>query len=145
MPWFGRHVYCCASPPTASCCPPRYAKFRKLGQFEEWVVKGADWKGTRTDRAAAAGVRTAAGTWAANDAEAAFIESSVDADEAWERLLASKQEWVNRPVQPPGLRRSGIMELAVSAVEARRAKQAAGGPTNGSAAVLETAKQGATV
>ncbi len=83
----------------------RYAKFRKLGLFEEWVVKGSDFKGTREQRAAAPGVYTAAGTWAANEAEARYIEQAVDADEAWERSMAGREEWTNRPVQPPGLNR----------------------------------------
>ncbi|KAI8471990.1 MAG: acetyl-CoA carboxylase [Monoraphidium minutum] len=105
----------------------RYAKFRKLGQFEEWVVKGSQWKATREARAAAAGARTAAGTWAVDEAEARAIEVAVDADEAWDKLLASKEDWTNKPVQPPGLGRSGIMEMAVTMVEARRRKQAAAG------------------
>lgn len=57
----------------------RYKKFRKLGQFEEWVVRGADWRNTRSERTNAAGTRTDAGTWALNEAEAAYIESSVNA------------------------------------------------------------------
>lgn len=108
----------------------RYAKFRRLGQFEEWAVKGSRWKETREARAAASGVTTAAGTWAFDEAEARAIEAAVDADEAWERALASKAEWTNKPLQPPGLGRSGIMEMAVTMVEARRRKQnggAAGG------------------
>ncbi|GFH12495.1 uncharacterized protein HaLaN_08199, partial [Haematococcus lacustris] len=91
----------------------RYAKFRKLGRFQEWV---------------AVGVHTKAGTWAASEAEAHFIEQvrskaistrgglislgaggawSVDADERWEELLQQNREWTNRPTQPPGLGRSG--------------------------------------
>ncbi len=83
----------------------RYTKFRKLGQFEEWVVKGSQWQATRDARAAADGVRTAAGTWAVDEAEAKRIEAAVDGDEAWDRLLATKGEWTNKPVQPPGLGR----------------------------------------
>lgn len=73
-----------------------------------------------------AGVRTKAGTWAATEAEARFIEGSADADDQWDALLKSRQEWVNRPVQPPGLGRSGILELASSTVESRRKKQVGG-------------------
>ena len=29
----------------------RYAKFRKLGQFREHVVKGGDWRNSDTERA----------------------------------------------------------------------------------------------
>jgi acetyl-CoA carboxylase carboxyl transferase subunit alpha len=103
----------------------RYQKFRKLGQFEEWVVRGADWRNTRSERANASGMRTDAGTWALNETEAAYIESSVNADEAWEKQMEGKTEWTNKPVQPPGLSRTGIMEMAVTMVEARRRKQAA--------------------
>jgi len=53
------------------------------------------------------------------------LQAAVDADEAWEKRMEGKEEWVNRPVQPPGLHRTGVMELAVSMVEARRLKQAA--------------------
>ena len=28
----------------------RYAKFRRLGLFEEYVVKGSDWKNARAER-----------------------------------------------------------------------------------------------
>jgi len=59
-------------PPALAGC--RYQKFRKLGQFEEWVVKGSEWQATRETRSGAEGVRTAAGTWAANEAEARYIE-----------------------------------------------------------------------
>lgn len=101
----------------------RYAKFRKLGMFQEFVVKGGDWKTALMERERAPGVFTKAGAWAASEAEARYIEQMVDADEKWERTLAEADDWTNKPVQPPGLGRSGIMELAVSSVEARRRKQ----------------------
>ncbi|GBF91106.1 acetyl-coenzyme A carboxylase carboxyl transferase subunit, chloroplastic-like [Raphidocelis subcapitata] len=109
----------------------RYAKFRKLGQFEEWAVKGGAWKETREARAAAPGAHTAAGAWAFDASEARAIEAAADGDEAWERALADKAEWTNKPLQPPGLARSGIMEMAVSMVEARRRKQAGAGGAGG--------------
>lgn len=28
----------------------RYAKFRRLGQFREYVVRGGDWKGAQAER-----------------------------------------------------------------------------------------------
>lgn len=55
----------------------------------------------------ASGALTKAGTWAASEAEARYIEQLVDADEKWEALLAEGAEWLNKPVQPPGLGRSG--------------------------------------
>jgi len=121
---------CCLPPPThqyTHTLPPRppppkpnrYTKFRKLGQFEEWAVKGSQWKETREARAAADGVKTAAGTWAFNEAEARQIEAAVDGDEAWDRLLASKSDWTNKPVQPPGLGRCGGGWFFVGGVAAR--------------------------
>ncbi len=109
----------------------RYAKFRKLGQFQEFAVRGGDWRNAIAERKAAAGVRTKAGAWAVSEAEAKLIERLADGDEDWEKLVAGRSEWVNRPVQPPGLSRSGVMEMAVSMVELRRKKQ-------GSAATAST-------
>lgn len=103
----------------------RYAKFRRLGLFEEFIVKGSDWRTARADREQAAGARTKAGTWAVSEAEAQYIEQMADADEKWEKTLAERQDWVMRPVQPPGLARSGVMELASTVVELRRQRQAA--------------------
>ena len=37
----------------------RYAKFRKLGQFQELAVRGGDWKTAVADRAAVRGGREA--------------------------------------------------------------------------------------
>ena len=34
-----------------------------------------------------------------------MIEMMADRDEAWEESLVDKEEWLNRPVQPPGLLR----------------------------------------
>lgn len=103
----------------------RYAKFRQLGLFQEFIVKGSDWKNALAERAAAPGVRTKAGAWAVSEAEAKFIEQLADGDEMWEMQLENKKDWVNRPIQPPGLGRSGVMEMAVSMVEMRRRKQQA--------------------
>lgn len=55
----------------------------------------------------AEGAYTKAGTWAPNQEEADMIEMMADRDEAWEESLVDKEEWLNRPVQPPGLLRSG--------------------------------------
>ncbi|PNH06613.1 Acetyl-coenzyme A carboxylase carboxyl transferase subunit alpha, chloroplastic, partial [Tetrabaena socialis] len=93
----------------------------------------------------AVGAHTKAGTWAASEAEAHYIEQMVDADEKWDKLLAEGAEWLNKPVQPPGLARSGarwrIMDVAVSMVEARRQKQqsAAGGAVKASSPAVGAA------
>ena len=50
---------------------------------------------------------TKAGTWAPTQEEADRIEAVVDRDERWEQSLAGKEEFINRPLQPPGLLRSG--------------------------------------
>ena len=52
-------------------------------------------------------MRTKAGAWAENEAEAKLIEHLADGDEKWEKTVAGRQEWINRPIQPPGLGRSG--------------------------------------
>ena len=52
-------------------------------------------------------MHTAAGTWAFSEAEARQIEKSVDADEKWVSSLEGKDQWINRPAQPPGLMRTG--------------------------------------
>lgn len=40
----------------------RYAKFRKLGQFREWVVRGGDWRGAQAERDAVSEVHLALGS-----------------------------------------------------------------------------------
>ena len=59
-------------------------------------------------RLQAKGVRTKAGTWAASEAEARMIEFSADRNEKWEASLEGKEQWLQKPVQPPGLLRSGV-------------------------------------
>ena len=61
----------------------------------------------RSTQLQAAGVRTKVGTWALSEAEAAMIELSADRDEKWEASLAGKEQWLHKPLQPPGLLRSG--------------------------------------
>jgi hypothetical protein len=86
----------------------------------------------------AAGVTTKAGAWAASEAEARYIEQLVDADEQWDKLMAEGAEWLNKPVQPPGLGRTG--EGAARAGgrggwgdwAARAGQQAVGGGVRGS-------------
>ena len=63
----------------------------------------------RSRRAQAAGVRTKVGTWALSEAEAAMIELSADRDEKWEASLVGKEQWLHKPLQPPGLLRSGAL------------------------------------
>jgi hypothetical protein len=55
----------------------------------------------------AEGAYTKAGTWAPTETDAEVIEMMADKDEEWEASLAGKDEWINRPAQPPGLLRSG--------------------------------------
>jgi len=98
----------------------RYAKFRKLGQFEEFLVAGGKWREARAAREGAPGARTAMGTWAPTPDDAALIEAIVDADEAWAESLRGKDEWVMKPSQPPGLLRSGVMETGVALAEVAR-------------------------
>lgn len=57
----------------------------------------------------AEGVHTKAGTWAYSEAEAEQIEAAVDADEKWVASLEGRDQWLNRPAQPPGLLGSGLL------------------------------------
>jgi len=68
-------------------------------------VRGGDWRSARNERSSASGVTTPAGTWALNEVEARYIEASVNADETWDKALEGKQDWTNKPLQPPGLGR----------------------------------------
>ncbi len=74
----------------------------------------------------AAGVRTKVGTWALSEAEAAMIELSADRDEKWEASLAGKEQWLHKPLQPPGLLRSGAWH-PLSPPQRPSAKQVAPG------------------
>ena len=105
----------------------RYMKFRKLGMFEEFLVRGGDYKGAREARAKAPGAYTAAGTWAPTADDAKFIEMIADMEEKWQTTLDSKSEWVMRPSAPAaGFRRPGMLEMAAAAVEVKREMEGAG-------------------
>ena len=53
------------------------------------------------------GVYTKAGTWCFNEEERDQVERAADADEKWAASLEGKEEWIQKPSQPPGLLRSG--------------------------------------
>lgn len=95
----------------------RYAKFRRIGQYEEYLVRGGQWKEAQKARREAKGAFTKAGTWAPNQEEADMIEAIVDRDERWEESLIGKEHFLDRPFQPPGLLRSGVLELSVAMME----------------------------
>lgn len=42
----------------------RYNKFRKLGEFREYLVEGGNWQGADERRSSASGVTTKTGRWA---------------------------------------------------------------------------------
>jgi hypothetical protein len=42
----------------------RYFKFRKLGEFRDFLVEGGDWKSADERRAGAKGIKTKSGRWA---------------------------------------------------------------------------------
>lgn len=42
----------------------RYNKFRKLGEFREFLVEGGNWQAADDRRSAASGVTTKSGRWA---------------------------------------------------------------------------------
>lgn len=58
-----------------------------------------------------------------NETEAKAIEAAADADERWERSLEGKDQWLMRPLQPPGLLRSGealAADLSAQQLESSR-------------------------
>ena len=47
------------------------------------------------------------GTWAVDEREAELCELIADQDERWDEAIVGKEQWINKPAQPPGLLRSG--------------------------------------
>ena len=95
----------------------RYAKFRQLGLYRDFLVRGVDIAGSeeaRREALANGGASTAAGTVCVTPEEAELVSLLADADEKWDALVADKGEWMNRPSQPPGLGRKGILAAAGS-------------------------------
>jgi acetyl-CoA carboxylase carboxyl transferase subunit alpha len=96
----------------------RYNKFRKLGMFEEYLVRGGDREGAKEALAKAPGAKTKAGTYAPTSDDAEFLEMLTDMEEKWEKTLQSKQEWVMKPNAPaPGFTTPGLLELALATAE----------------------------
>lgn len=52
------------------------------------------------------------GTWAVDEREAELCELIADQDERWDEALKGKEQWINKPAQPPGLLRSGTFPAA---------------------------------
>lgn len=118
----------------------RYMKFRKLGMFEEFLVRGGDRAGAREALSKATGAYTAAGTWAPTPDDAKFIEMVADMEEKWQANLAGKEEWIMKPEVPaPGFLTPGLLEMAAAAVEVAR-EQDGKAPTGG--LVLPTVDEG---
>ena len=46
-----------------------------------------------------------------------MIEAIVDRDEEWDRSLVGKEQYIDRPIQPPGLLNSGIGGCCPSTTE----------------------------
>lgn len=96
----------------------RYNKFRKLGMFEEYLVRGGDREGAKEALAKAPGAKTKAGTYAPTSDDAEFLEMMTDMEEKWQKTLEGKQEWVMKPEAPaPGFTTPGLLELAVATAE----------------------------
>jgi acetyl-CoA carboxylase carboxyl transferase subunit alpha len=128
----------------------RYMKFRKLGMFEEFLVRGGDQKGAKEALEKAPGAYTAAGTYAPTADDAKFIEMLADMEEKWQTTLDSKQDWVMKPDTPvAGFRRAGLLEIAAAAVEVNREKSGHGaagelvlGPSVDAGSIAAAAKLG---
>ena len=54
------------------------------------------------------GSHTKMGTWAVDEREAELCELIADQDERWDEAIVGKEQWINKPAQPPGLLRSGV-------------------------------------
>lgn len=114
----------------------RYMKFRKLGMFEEFLVRGGDRKGARDALEKAPGAYTAAGTWAPTEDDAKFIEMMADMEDKWQENLKGKDEWINKPDVPSrGFTTPGLLEMAAAAVELKR-EQDGHGAAKGETAVM---------
>jgi len=103
----------------------RYAKFRQMGLYTDFIVRGGERAKALAERAeqyAKGGAKTAAGTLCATPEEAELVELLADADEKWDALVATKQEWINKPVQPPGLGRTGVMWAVGAQIAKKRAR-----------------------
>ena len=48
------------------------------------------------------------GTWAVDEREAELCELIADQDERWDEAIKGKEQWINKPAQPPGLLRTGM-------------------------------------
>ncbi len=53
------------------------------------------------------GAHTKMGTWAVDEREAELCELIADQDERWDEAIVGKEQWINKPAQPPGLLRTG--------------------------------------
>lgn len=99
----------------------RYTKFRGLGMFEEFLVRGGDRAAARDALAKATGALTAAGTWAPTPDDAKYIELVADMEDKWRANLVGKDEWLMKPNTPAaGFTTPGLVELAAATVEVSR-------------------------
>jgi hypothetical protein len=57
------------------------------------------------------GAHTKMGTWAVDEREAELCELIADQDERWDEAIVGKEQWINKPAQPPGLLRTGQSTL----------------------------------
>lgn len=57
------------------------------------------------------GSHTKMGTWAVDEREAELCELIADQDERWDEAIKGKEQWINKPAQPPGLLRTGLLLL----------------------------------
>ena len=98
----------------------RYMKFRSLGLFEDFYVRGGDRAGAIEALSKAPGSYTEAGTWAPTEDDAKFIEMMADMEAKWQTMLQGKEEWLMKPALPEsGLYDAKLVQLTAALAQAR--------------------------
>lgn len=98
----------------------RYMKFRNLGLFEDFYVRGGDRAGAIEALSKASGAYTEAGTWAPTEDDAKFIELMADMESKWQTMLQGKEDWLMRPALPDsGFYDSKLVQFTAALAQAR--------------------------
>eukprot|EP00884_Botryococcus_braunii_P017908 jgi/Botrbrau1/4800/Bobra.0325s0022.1 len=100
----------------------RFNNYRVLGMWTEYKTMGLRYHEEKLRRDTSEGCYTPAGTWAVDEEERDLIIRDVDAEEDFVELLEANPEfeqYLNVPVQPPGLLETGLLEVGAAVLELR--------------------------